>query len=294
MIGAIVTFALGTWSLVIIQDIDNRGETVLDSFRIRLAGDAASWSQFIAAAAQSAARTWIVVVASSITVLAIPLVITSNRHYWLRIPPTIVALIELAATVVSITISGFALSITLSIKAFSTPPYATLDSAELSFFALLDPLSRTLAIASALTGTFLIIACTMSLIDLHKRRRQRKDVRSFEPTVSALGMGHGFRALHPQSRTTHDAMPTMYDPYRKLYKEPGRLPNAKQVAFASEGAWMSGKHSRWSVSTTSPSGIEGDIMRLLELKRARRAVPVRPERPWSKAWNGREGAHAVL
>jgi hypothetical protein len=27
--------------------------------------------------------------------------------------------------------------------------------------------------------------------------------------------------------------------------------------------------------------IEGDIMRLLEVKRARRGVPVRPARPWS-------------
>ncbi|KAJ4338476.1 hypothetical protein N0V95_008045 [Ascochyta clinopodiicola] len=239
LVGAIVVFALGTWSLVIIRDIEDRGEKILDPFQTRLAGDAASWSQFITAAARGAARAWILVVASSITTLATLLVVMSNRYYWLRMPSAIVVLIELIATTSSITISSCALSIALNIRAFSTPPYATLDSADLAFFALLDPLSRTSAIASVLTSIFLIIACAASLVDFGKRRKQRKDVRSFEPTISALGMNRGFYAVYPQPNPTHDAIPNMYDPYRPLRKEPRSSPDAKMVAFASEGAWMS-------------------------------------------------------
>ncbi|KZM22295.1 hypothetical protein ST47_g6557 [Ascochyta rabiei] len=249
LVGAIIVFAFGIWSLVIIRDIDNRGENVLDSFQTRLVGDATSWSQFIAAAAHGVARTWILVVASSITTLAILLVTMSNRHYWLRIPSAIVVFVEFTATISSIAISSCSLSVALSIRAFSTPPYVTLDSADLAFFALLDPLSRTLAITSALTSAFLIITCTGGLISLHKRHRQKKDVRSFEPTISALGMNRGFYAVYPPPNPTHDAIPTMYDPYRAFRKEPRGPPNAKQVAFTSEGAWMSRKHSRWKSKT---------------------------------------------
>jgi hypothetical protein len=156
---------------------------------------------------------------------------------------------------------------------------------------LLNPLIRATTITVGLTGILLITTLTASLIGLHNRRKRSKDVRSFEPTVSALGMSHGFHALHPQTKTYREAIPTMYDPYKAL--RPGRPPNTKNVNFANEGAWMSRKYSRWSASTTSPMGIEGDIMRLLEVKRARRVVPVRPARPWSKVWNGREGAHAI-
>ena len=85
----------------------------------------------------------------------------------------------------------------------------------------------------------------------------------------------------------------MYDPYKVSRNGPRRPPNAKRVVFANEETWMSHKHSRWSASTTSMSGIERDIMKLLEVKRARRAVPVRPTRPWSEVWNGRDGAHAI-
>ena len=126
-------------------------------------------------------------------------------------------------------------------------------------------------------------------------------------------MSHGFHALHPQPRgsTLRQPIPTMYDPYKAFQKGPGggALRITKQVAFADEATWMSdggaaGKHaasSRWSASSTgSPRRVEAgrganvvslldvnkaslprgeagaDITRLLDVKRARRAVPVRP------------------
>ncbi|KAF1361582.1 hypothetical protein EJ07DRAFT_153823 [Lizonia empirigonia] len=289
LIGAIIVFGLGIWTLIIINDIVDRGQVVFEIFRSRLTDDAPLWSWFIAAAARGTARTGILIVFTSITALAILLIITSNRVYWLRISSSLVMLIEFTAAASSIAVSGCA----LSLRAFSTPPYATLDSADLSYFALLDPLSRAMALTSAATVILLVTTCIASLINLYKHRKQTKDVRSFEPTVSALGMSYGFHALHPQPRTTRNAIPTMYDPYKAFQKGPGKPPNAKQVTFANEGAWMSRKDSRWSVSTTSQSGIEGDIMRLLEVKRAKRVVLVRPARPWKEAWNGGEGAHMI-
>lgn len=306
-------------ALAITQAINDRGQAVLDGYQSRLGTEATLWSSFIAAAAQSTAQTSVLIVATSITAFIILLVIISNRYYWISISSPIVLLTELTSVTSTVISFGCAISLALSLRAFSTPPYSTLDSADLTFFALLDPLSRALAITSTLTGLLIIITCTAHTIDFMQQRKRSKDIRSFEPTVSALGMSHGFHALHPAPRRViRESIPTMYDPYGAFRNGPGslstagRLPNTvrlqgvgrlpsaeqmitKQVTFANEeGAWMSRKHSRWSVSTVSPSTaaptgmarIEGDILRLLEVKRARRAVPVRPARPSS-------GVHAI-
>lgn len=201
---------------------------------------------------------------------------------------TTVMLVELTAAICSIIVAGCALSLALDIRAFSTPPYTTLNSADLSHFALLDPLSRALALTSAVTGCFLSITCTANVVNMLTQRSKAKDVRSFEPTVSALGMSHGFQALNPQPRTACGAVPSIYDAHKSFQRGPGRPANIRQVTFANEGAWMSGKPSRWSASTASPSRIEGDIMRLLDVKRARRAIPVRPARS-EEALTGSEG-----
>lgn len=223
------------------------------------------------------------------------LVIFSNRYYWLRIPTSVVILIELTSTILSITAFGCAISLALSLKAFTTSPLPTLDSADLTFFASLNPLSKALTTTSALASFLLLITLTASLIDLHSRHAQAKDSRAFEPTVSALGMSHGFHTLHPQPRMGREPIPTMYDPYRAFRKGPGAMHETKHVAFADEGAWMSRKQdkSRWSVSTSSPRVVERDIMRLLDVKKARRAVPVRPARPGSVVWIEREVVHAI-
>ncbi|KAJ4992263.1 hypothetical protein SVAN01_02282 [Stagonosporopsis vannaccii] len=291
----VVSFALGVWALVIIRVIDNRGGIVLSAFISSLGANAMIWSQYINAAARSSAWIWVIIVTSSIMTLTILLVILSNRCYWLRIPSTIVTLIELTSTILSTTAFGCALSLALGLKAFTTPPLATLDSADLTFFALLSPLSKALTTASTLVGFLLLTTFTASLMDLHNRHTQAKDSRAFEPTVSALGMSHGFHTLHPQPRTGRERIPTMYDPYRAFRKGPGAVHETKHVAFADEGVWMSRKQnsSRWSASTSSPRAVERDIMRLLEVKKARRAVPIRPARPVSSMWDAREIVHAI-
>lgn len=287
-------------------------------------GDAdLSWSQFITAAQQGIARIWILVVTSLLTIFTTLTVILSNRYYWLRLSAPAILSLEIVPTATTVIAFACALSLSVDLKAFNTPPLYTFNSTDLSFFAKLDPLSRGLTLTSSVTLSLLLITSTAHLIIFLKQRRKERDTRSFEPTVSALGMSHGFAALHPAPRTSRPPILTIYDPYQAFKKGPGALqalvqhpeaahrPSAlkgdtsagemvsKHVGFADEGAWMARKSdSRWSVSTASPRRVEGDILRLLEvrkakemnMKRTRRAVPVRPA---SAAWYAGEtgGVH---
>jgi hypothetical protein len=343
--GAVVIFVLGMWcmtarlyldrvhadlctALVIVQAIDSsRGRKIFEALHpmihSKLGPNNLSWSQFITAAQNGTTRIWILVITSLLTIFTTLTVIMSNRYYWLCISAPAILALEAVPTIATTITFGCALSLSLSLNAFTTPPLSTLSSADLSFFAKLDPLSRGLTIASAATISLLLITFLAHCIAFLEQRRREKDSRSFEPTVSALGMSHGFHALHPPPRTARAPIPIMYDPYRAFKKGPGALqafvqrpeaalrPSAlrvgasqggmvsKHVGFADEGAWMGRKSdSRWSVSTASPRRVEGDLLRFLEVrkakevKRSRRAVPVRPA---SAVWYAREtpGAHHV-
>lgn len=252
---------------------------------------------------------------SSTTALTTLLITTSNRYYWLRIATPLLTTLELSSFLSTIILFATALSLAISLSAFDPPSLPTLDSADLTSFTHLLPLSRGLALTAALILPPSFLALALTLHALQQRRREGRDTRAFEPTVSALGMSHGFHALHPQPRgsTLRQPIPTMYDPYKAFQKGPGggALRITKQVAFADEATWMSdgggaGKQaasSRWSASSTgSPRRVEGgrganvvrlldvrkaslprgeggggaDVTRLLDVKRARRAVPVRP------------------
>jgi len=287
----------------------------------KLGDDDLSWSQFITTAQQGTTRICILVVTSLLTTFTTLAVIMSNRYYWLRLSSLAVLSLEAVPTTATVIAFACALSLSVDLNAFNTPPLSTLQSRDLSLFAKLDPLRLTLT--SSVTLSLLLITSTAQLIIFLKQRRKERDTRSFEPTVSALGMSHGFAALHPAPRTSRPPIPTIYDPYRAFKKgsdalqafvqqpEAAHRPSvlrrdistgemvAKHVGFADEGAWMARKSdSRWSVSTASPQRVEGDILRLLEvrkakevsMKRTRRAVPVRPA---SAAWYAGEtgGVH---
>ncbi|KAJ4383605.1 hypothetical protein N0V86_001660 [Didymella sp. IMI 355093] len=183
----------------------------------KLGPDNLSWSQFITAAQKGITRIWILVVTSLLTIFTTLTVIVSNRYYWLRISaPTVLAL-EAVPTIATTITFGCALSLSLSFNAFTTPPLSTFSSADLSFFAKLDPLSRGLTIASAATTSLLLITFLAHCIAFLKQRRREKDTRSFEPTVSALGMSHGFHALHPPPRTVLALFKPLFSDQRLLF-----------------------------------------------------------------------------
>ncbi|KAF1931832.1 uncharacterized protein M421DRAFT_2455 [Didymella exigua CBS 183.55] len=315
------------WSLIIVQTIDSsRGQRVLKTLDSTLDVSGPSWTHFITAATQGIARMWILIVASLITIFTVVTVIMSNRYYWLRIsPPGALLLIETASVTFTITAFACALSLSLTLEAFNARPWPAIYFTDLSFFSTLIPLSKCLIIVASTSLGLLLTTLVAHLTSFLRHRAKAKDIRSFEPTVSALGMSHGFHALHPPPRTARAPIPTMYDPYRAFKKGPGvqrqgSLPDflapppdlrsgtlrlgssrgdvaSKRVGFTDEGAWMARtSDSRWSVSTASPRRIEGDIMRLLEVrkskdvKKSRRAVSVRPA---SVVWYGTEIVHAL-
>ncbi|KAG9206482.1 hypothetical protein G6514_003313 [Epicoccum nigrum] len=284
LVGTVLLFALGVWTLVTINAIDDRGTAVLSTFQARLGADAPSWSQYITAARNGSARAWVLTVLSSTTALATLLIITSNRYYWLRIATPALTILELTSFLSSIITFGLAVSLAVSLRAFNPPSLPTLDSADLTTFTHLLPLSRGLALTATVILPPSSLALALSLRALQQRRTQRRDTRAFEPTASALGMSHGFLALHPRPATLRQPIPTMYDPYGAFRKGPAGAPLGftKQVAFADEAPAAA---SRWSASSMgSPrravvagkAGGGADAVRLLDVKRARRAVPVRP------------------
>lgn len=55
-------------ALIIIQDVDNRGDVVLKSFQSRLGNEIASWLHLIAAAAKGAALLWVLILTVSTTI----------------------------------------------------------------------------------------------------------------------------------------------------------------------------------------------------------------------------------
>lgn len=96
LVGTAIIVALGTWceysykhngehytdgspALIIITAINDRGSIVLSSFTMKLEPEAGSWSQFIAAAAEGPARTWVLV----INVSTVPS--TRDRADWYRV-----------------------------------------------------------------------------------------------------------------------------------------------------------------------------------------------------------------
>ncbi|KAF3052038.1 hypothetical protein E8E11_002238 [Didymella keratinophila] len=216
------------WSLVIGQAIDSsRGRRVFESLHpmilSKLGDDDVSWSQFITAAQQSTTRIWILVITSLLTTFTTLAVIMSNRYYWLRLSSPAVLSLEAVPTTATVIAFACALSLSVDLNAFNTPPLSTFQSRDLSFFAKLDPLSRGLTLTSSVTLSLLLITSTAQLIIFLKQRRKERDTRSFEPTVSALGMSHGFAALHPALRTSRPPIPTVHDPYQAFKKGPGAL-----------------------------------------------------------------------
>src|SRR5690242_12369769 len=91
---------------------------------------------------------------------------------------------------------AFALTLTLAVKL--DPTCNGLDAAssgDLMAFGMLCPLSKGWSIAGGLGWFVLAITSLTAMIDLCRSRS--KQSCSFEPTASALGMGHGYQAVAP-------------------------------------------------------------------------------------------------
>jgi hypothetical protein len=259
--------------------------------------------------------------------LASIMVILANRHYRLQIAPAIVLLLEFMALALIAVSFGCTLSLALSLSSFRTARLYTGGSAKLASFAALLSVSKVCTIITALAGFLVMMTCLMSVVDAYNRHQQSEKVCcAFEPTASALGMNHGFEALHPSEPYTS------YKPRYTSYIDVKRPPMTDGLArSASQNAVMGRIGSGQSKRCQGLPDVEKDMLRLLGPEKSndspkppksarperpakigrspkperspkitspetieiltKPARPVRPVRPWSKVWNGRESMY---
>lgn len=182
--------------------------------------------------------------------------------------------LELLCTLAMTAAFASTLTLALNLTPYDTPLLSTSNSADLTSFHMLLALTKGYAIAAG-TGAFVLLCTSASaLIHTCHRARNAKPC-SFEPTASALGMGHGYQAVVP--RTSRGPVPTLYDPQKPIPAELVQMQggNDEEKGFANAGAEMG---RRESVARSEGEGISGP----LGLKRPEEVAQMRPARPWSE------------
>lgn len=115
------------------------------------------------------------------------------------------------------------------------------------------------------------------MIDVCQRARQKKN-SSFEPTASALGMGHGYQAVAP--RTQRGAIPTLYDPDKPA---PGLSePPRSAVGKGFHADFKEETIRRDSALSHNEESDDKDISGPLGLEKPETVQQMRPARPWSE------------
>jgi hypothetical protein len=197
--------------------------------------------------------------------------------------PEVLAPIEGLCMCAMATSFGTALSFTLSLNAFSKTPLNASTSPDLMTFAMLLDLSKGYAIAACLGGLFFLIACIMATADACNRAREKESCY-FEPTASALGMGHGYAAITVPP-TSRNRIPTIYDPRLPLRfdeeKEPERT-GTQEKESASKNVEMGRSDSVVSEEGGISFEFEKEITGPLSLEKPGRVLQIRPSRPWSE------------
>jgi hypothetical protein len=216
---------------------------------------------------------------------------------------------------------GCTLSLALSLGSYRTTHLDTAGSAKLASFAALLSVSKVCTIITAIAGFLVTMTCVLGVVDAYSRHRHSEKICcAFEPTASALGMNHGFEALHPPEPKTS------YQPHYTSYIDTKRPAMAKDLTrSASQNAVMGRVGSGQSKRCQGLPDVEKEMLRLLgpekpglpakpmKVAKREKAVrserpakvafldrteiserppqPVRPVRPWSKVWNGRESMY---
>jgi len=123
----------------------------------------------------------------------------------------------------------------------------------------------------------LTCTCMIAVVDACQRARQKKSC-SFEPTASALGMGHGYQAVAPPLQRS--TIPTIYDPAKLPPGAPEPSPSAGEKQFTDTSKEeMSRRDS--GLSDTDEKD-DKDISGPLSLQKPETVQQMRPARPWSE------------
>ncbi|PSN61469.1 hypothetical protein BS50DRAFT_152296 [Corynespora cassiicola Philippines] len=294
----VVIVALGVvgieaWGLQTINDIQARGDAVLGTVQLEQAEKEEAWRDFFRTVAESQLIIWITVATAAFSFLVSLIVLLSIKVERMRITPYVLIPLEFLSMFAMATTFGFSLNLAIDLTRFGG---ATLDagpSGDLAAFAKLSPRILGHAIGSGV-GTGLLLLTSISALVSTCRRAQEKNSCSFEPTASALGMGHGYAAVTP--RAPRSNIPTIYDPEKPMPEDttaldistlnwtsaPSSWPlKEDEQSFAKDGAVMGHRDSQ--LSERSRADYDEDISGPLGLEAPLTGQQTRPARPWSEA-----------
>jgi hypothetical protein len=216
----------------------------------------------------------------------------------MRMSPALLAPIECLCMCAMAISFGTALSFTLSLDVFSKTRLDASTSADLMTFAMLVDLSRGYAIAAGVGGLLFLVVCVMVTVNACNRARDKESC-SFEPTASALGMGHGYVAITVPP-TSRSRVPTMYDPRLPLrFDEESNLGenDAREKESATKDVEIGRADSVVSEEGRISFELEKEITGPLSLQKPERVLQIRPSRPWSELPATKkvvtDGVHAI-
>jgi hypothetical protein len=169
----------------------------------------------------------------------------------------------------------------------------TADSADLTMFSMILPISRGLVVTTG-TGGFVLLTTTISAIIQACMRARAKESCSFEPTASSLGMGYEYQAIVPPVESSRP--PTMYDPRKPLPKQLDGMPQTEEEKdLAVEIPELKRTESIRSATSIYSDDMEKQETWPLNPETSAKVLQIRPSRPWSSMpkQNKNLGAHAL-
>ncbi|ORY15955.1 hypothetical protein BCR34DRAFT_143623 [Clohesyomyces aquaticus] len=206
---ALGVVGLGAWVIHLIHDINARGGSALDQVLLDQ-GKEDIWEDFFDAATGSEMRIWVAIAAGSFSFLVATFIIISLKSqrlkisHYLLIPLELLCMLAMAA--------AFATTLTLAVKLDTCCPALDVSAnSDLMMFGMLCPLSKAHSITGG-AGLFLLVVTSLAAVIHLCATAHAKKSCDFEPTASALGMGHDYSAVKPVARRS--TIPTMYDPFK--------------------------------------------------------------------------------
>ncbi|KAF1836396.1 hypothetical protein BDW02DRAFT_521314 [Decorospora gaudefroyi] len=285
LVVALAVVGVSAWTKYIVHDIDARGTAILET--VRLGSQSTElWQEYYSVVVNGVIRIWISIAAAAFASLAGIIIVLATMLDRMSISPSVLIPTECLCMCAMATSFGTSLSFALSLNAFSETNLDAVTSSDLMMFSMLVDLSKAYAVAAGVGGIFFLVACILALMDARSRAREKESC-SFEPTASALGMGHGYAAIVPPA--SRSRVPTMYDP-----RLPFDLGNENALETDVEQEKKPAGKDSGSGRADSVVSEEGKISFEFEKEKEKvvtgpinpeqscRVLQIRPSRPWSE------------
>ncbi|KAF2478340.1 uncharacterized protein BDR25DRAFT_365527 [Lindgomyces ingoldianus] len=280
---ALGVVGLGAWALTIIHDVEVRGNAVLDTVLLD-ASKEDTWEDFFDAAVGSQMRICVAIAAGCFSFLTGTFIILSLKSQRLKVSPYLLVPLEFLCMLAMA--AAFATTLTLALKLDGICSGLDISSStDLRGFEMLCPLSKGYSIGGGVGLLLLVITSLSAIVSLCHRARNSKTC-DFEPSASALGMGHDYQAVKPQA--PRSTIPTIYDPFKPVpgdRKSPllaGKSQDDDERVLTTGAAGMGRRDSE--LSERSRDGEEEkQISGPLGLEKPEAVKQLRPaHRPWSE------------